>query len=98
MVNDRLLIVKGGSLARHIIVGRLFPLIVCLLTIITFASAEGRKSASDPGKIVITDEDIKKMKKMIEDILAQEAFCVYGNEEKIESQKKLFKKTFHLSK
>ena len=43
-------------------------------------------------------EDIREMKKMIEDILAQEAFCVYGNEEKIESQKKLFKKTFHLSK
>lgn len=34
---------------------------VCLLTIITFASAEDQKTASDQGKIVITEEDIKKM-------------------------------------
>ena len=34
---------------------------VCLLTIITFASAEDQNTASDQGKIVITDEDIKKM-------------------------------------
>ncbi|MCK4308139.1 TonB-dependent receptor [candidate division WOR-3 bacterium] len=53
--------IQGGGLARHIIVGRLFPLIVCLLSIIAIASAENRKTASDPGKMVITDEDIKKM-------------------------------------
>ena len=52
---------KGGGLIRHIIVGCLFPLVVCLLSIITIAGAEDQKAASDPGKIVITDEDIKKM-------------------------------------
>lgn len=37
-----------------------------------------------------TLNDIKQMKKMMADILNKNAFCVYGNEEKIQSQKKLF--------
>lgn len=36
--------------------------------------------------------DIKAMKKMAADILGQNAICVYGSEEKINSQKELFKK------
>ncbi|MCU0287259.1 MAG: peptidase, partial [Acidobacteria bacterium] len=36
--------------------------------------------------------DIKSMKKMMADIIAQNAFCVYGNEEKINSCKDLFGK------
>jgi hypothetical protein len=40
---------------------RLFPLIVCLLSIVTIAGAEDRKTASDQGKLIITDVDIKKM-------------------------------------
>ncbi|HLP57744.1 MAG TPA: insulinase family protein, partial [Candidatus Deferrimicrobium sp.] len=36
--------------------------------------------------------DIKAMKKMAVDILAQKAFCVYGSEEKINSHKELFGK------
>ncbi|MGE5681501.1 MAG: insulinase family protein [Bacillota bacterium] len=35
-------------------------------------------------------EDIKAMKKMISDVLSQKSFCVYGNEEKIKSQKDIF--------
>jgi presequence protease len=36
--------------------------------------------------------DIKAMKKMIADVLNQKVICVYGNEEKIQSQKELFGK------
>jgi len=34
--------------------------------------------------------DIKEMKKMMADVLKKNAFCVYGNDEKIQSQKELF--------
>ena len=44
-----------------------------------------------------TVDDIKNMKKMVEDILAQNAFCVYGNEEKIQSEKTLFKELVKLT-
>ncbi|MDQ1354070.1 MAG: presequence protease [Acidobacteriota bacterium] len=36
--------------------------------------------------------DIKTMKKMVSDILEQNAICVYGSEEKINSHKELFRK------
>ena len=52
---------QGDNLIKHIIAGCLLPLIICLLSIITIASAEAQKTASDQGKIVITDEDIQKM-------------------------------------
>ena len=34
--------------------------------------------------------DIKGMKKMMADVLSKNAYCVYGNEEKIQSEKELF--------
>lgn len=47
--------------------------------------------------LATTVEDVKNMKKMVEDILAQDAFCVYGNEEKIQSEKNLFKELVKLT-
>ena len=44
-----------------------------------------------------TQDDIKDMKKMIEDILSQNAICVYGNEEKVEENAKLFGNTVTLT-
>jgi Zn-dependent M16 (insulinase) family peptidase len=44
-----------------------------------------------------TSEDIKEMKKMIEDILSQNAICVYGNEEKVEENAKLFNEVINLT-
>ncbi|MEJ2054391.1 MAG: insulinase family protein [Calditrichaceae bacterium] len=46
----------------------------------------------------VTAKDIKDMKKMVEDILSQNTYCVYGNEEKIQSEKKLFSELVPLSK
>ena len=43
-----------------------------------------------------TPEDIKEMKKMVEDILAQNAICVYGNETKVNENAKLFGKVISL--
>ncbi|RXQ95836.1 peptidase [Ancylomarina salipaludis] len=43
-----------------------------------------------------TPEDIKEMKKMVEDILAQNAICVYGNEAKVNENAKLFGKVISL--
>lgn len=37
------------------------------------------------------------MKKMVSDILAQDAICVYGNEEKVEENAKLFKEVVNLT-
>jgi presequence protease len=48
--------------------------------------------------ISTTLPDVKGMKKMVSDILGQNAFCVYGNEEKIKSQTDLFGKVENLSK
>ncbi len=45
-----------------------------------------------------TLNDIKEMKKMMTEILSRNAFCVYGNEEKIQSQKDLFGKIEKMSK
>jgi Zn-dependent M16 (insulinase) family peptidase len=41
--------------------------------------------------LATTHEDIRAMQKMVGDILAQKAICVYGNEEKIQTEKDLFK-------
>ena len=43
-------------------------------------------------------EDIRQMSKFVEDILKQNAFCVYGNEDKIKADKNLFKKIMKLDK
>jgi presequence protease len=43
-----------------------------------------------------TAQDIKNMSKMIEDILKQNNYCVYGSKEKIESNKVLFGKLINL--
>ncbi len=48
--------------------------------------------------LATTPEDIKSYKKMVSDILEQNVYCVYGNEEKISSQKDLFKRLVKLSK
>ena len=37
-----------------------------------------------------TAEDIKGMKKMVEDVLRQDAICVYGNDEKVDENASLF--------
>ncbi|MCK5075055.1 MAG: peptidase, partial [Calditrichia bacterium] len=48
--------------------------------------------------LATTPEDIRKMEKFVGDILKQDAFCVYGNEDKVKSEKGLFKKVLKLSK
>ena len=47
--------------------------------------------------LVTTPADIREMEKMVRDILAQQAICVYGNEDKIKSEKKLFKEIVKLN-
>ncbi|MCK7537561.1 MAG: hypothetical protein MZV63_44710 [Marinilabiliales bacterium] len=41
-----------------------------------------------------TPADIRAMEKMVQDILSQNAICVYGGEEKIKANQNLFKTTF----
>ncbi len=43
-----------------------------------------------------TADDIKAMEKMIDDMLKQNAYCVYGNEEKVKSEEGNFKKVIPL--
>ncbi len=43
-----------------------------------------------------TDADIRGMEKMVKDVLSQNLYCVYGNKEKIETNKKLFNKIMTL--
>lgn len=43
-------------------------------------------------------EDIQKMAPMVKEILDQKAYCVYGNEEKVETEKALFETIFELSR
>ena len=54
----------GGS-TKYVLIYGSFYLAVCLLSMTTISissvNAEDRKTASDQGKIIITDEDIKKM-------------------------------------
>jgi len=45
-----------------------------------------------------TIKDIKNFEKLVSDILAQDAFCVYGNEDKIQANKELFKELVKLSR
>ena len=45
-----------------------------------------------------TAQDIRDMEKLVSDILAQNVFCVYGNKQKIESQKELFNNLINLNK
>lgn len=37
-----------------------------------------------------TVQDIREMKKLVSDVVAKKTYCVYGNEEKLKSQKDLF--------
>jgi presequence protease len=48
--------------------------------------------------LATTAEDVKNYKKMVSDILNQNTYCVYGNEEKLKSEEQLFKKLVKLSK
>ena len=48
--------------------------------------------------LAVTAPDIKNMEKMVADILAQQAYCVYGNEEIIKMNENLFGKVLPLSK
>ncbi len=45
-----------------------------------------------------TPEDIKSYSDMVKDILAQNIICVYGNDQKIKSNKKLFKTIMQVAK
>jgi len=45
-----------------------------------------------------TADDVKSYKKLVSDILNQNTYCVYGNEDKIKSEEKLFKNLVKLSK
>ncbi|MBI9054899.1 MAG: insulinase family protein [Bacteroidales bacterium] len=45
-----------------------------------------------------TLEDVKGMGKMVNDILDQEAICVYGNTDKVKENKDLFKKVIKITK
>ncbi|MGD9899270.1 MAG: insulinase family protein [Calditrichaceae bacterium] len=46
----------------------------------------------------VTPADIRSMEKMVSEVLAQDAFCVYGNEDKIESEKDIFGKIIPLNR
>ncbi len=46
--------------------------------------------------LATTAADIRAMEKMVSDILAQKAWCVYGNEEKLKSESDLFNKIVKL--
>ncbi len=45
-----------------------------------------------------TVQDIKDFEKLVQDILKQDAFCVYGNEQKIKENKDLFREMINISK
>jgi Zn-dependent M16 (insulinase) family peptidase len=45
-----------------------------------------------------TAADIQNFAPMIADILKQQSYCVYGNKEKIESNKKVFKELKNINK
>ncbi len=47
--------------------------------------------------LATTAEDIRGMNKFVADVLAEKTFCVYGNEEKIKSEKDLFNSTTTLN-
>ena len=41
--------------------------------------------------LATTSNDIQSMSKLVNDVIAKKAYCVYGNEDKIKSEKDLFK-------
>ncbi|MBU1063189.1 insulinase family protein, partial [bacterium] len=43
-------------------------------------------------------DDIRNMKKFVEDVLAQDAFCVYGNEEILQQNSAIFKNLIKLNR
>ena len=45
-----------------------------------------------------TEQDIKDFEKIVQDILEQDAYCVYGNEQKIKENKDLFREMVNISK
>ena len=47
--------------------------------------------------LATTPADIKNYKNMVSEILEQNSYCVYGNEEKLKSEEQLFKKLVKLS-
>lgn len=48
--------------------------------------------------LTTTVDDIRGMKKMVSDILSKDAICVYGNSDKIEENKDLFKSILSVTK
>uniref|UniRef100_UPI0032164B1B insulinase family protein n=1 Tax=uncultured Draconibacterium sp. TaxID=1573823 RepID=UPI0032164B1B len=46
--------------------------------------------------LATTPEDIKEMKKMVEDVLSQDAMCVYGSAQKVEENSGLFGEVINL--
>ena len=48
--------------------------------------------------LATTPEDIRKMSAVLDKILGQQVYCVYGNEEKLKANKDLFKNLVTLQK
>jgi hypothetical protein len=48
--------------------------------------------------LTTTREDIKSFEKMVNEILAQDAICVYGNNDKIAENKELFGSILNVTK
>ncbi len=48
--------------------------------------------------LATTAQDIKDMKKMVSDVLAQDVLCVYGNEDKLKSNEEVFKNLVKVTK
>ncbi len=48
--------------------------------------------------LATTDEDIRNFEKLVKEILDKKIYCVYGNENKIKQNKKLFNKIIELNK
>jgi Zn-dependent M16 (insulinase) family peptidase len=44
-----------------------------------------------------TDADIRGMEKLVKDILDKNVYCVYGNEQKIDENKGLFKSVLNIT-
>ncbi len=55
------------------------------------------KKAEREAVLTTTPDDIKSMSKLVEDILKQDAICVYGNEQKIKENKNLFKNIVNIT-
>ena len=47
--------------------------------------------------LATTASDIKSMSKLVQDVISEKAYCVYGNEDKIKSEKDLFKEVVPLN-